>query len=135
MERRDTEPMTVPLAARGTSADVAYVLMVLQAAFGIVATLGMVLLMGGSLAHAIVPVLFVVALLVVAAQVARRRRWGLIAALVVESAGLGGLILDVVLGLLRQVNYVPTLTGLLTTVALPVAVIVLCVRSLMEEGR
>ena len=123
------------MAARGTSADVAYVLMLLQAAFGIVATLGMVLLMGGSLLHAVVPLLFVVALLVVAAQVARRRLWGLIAALVVESAGLGGLILDFVLGLLRQVNYVPTLTGLLTTVALPIAVIVLCVRSLIDGER
>jgi hypothetical protein len=127
---RDT--MTVPLEDRATSADVAYVLMLLQAAFGVVATLGMVLLMGGSVVHAIVPLLFAVALLVVAAKVARRRRWALIAALVVESAGLGGLMLDVVLGTLRQVDYVPTLTGLLTTVALPVAVIVLCVRSLAD---
>jgi hypothetical protein len=130
--------MTVPLtqqATRGTSADVAYVLMLLQAAFGLVATLGMVLLMGGSLAHAAVPLLFVIALLIIAAKVARRRRWALIAALIVESAGLGGLMLDVVLGVLRQVDYVPTLTGLLTTVALPIAVILLCVRSLMEPAR
>jgi hypothetical protein len=124
--------MTVPLENRATSADVAYVLMLLQATFGVVAMLGTVLLMGGSLAYAIMPLLFAVALLVIAAKVARRRRWALIAALVIESAGLGGLMLDVVLGTLRQVEYVPTLTGLLTTVALPTIVIVLCVRSLMD---
>src|SRR2546427_773020 len=54
-------------------ADVEYVLLLLQAGFEVLATLGMVVMMGGNVAYALVPGLHVVALLVFASFVARGR--------------------------------------------------------------
>jgi hypothetical protein len=112
---------------------VAHALLVLQGAFGIVATLGMVLLMGGNPAYAVVPLAGCVVLFTLAGLVARRRRWALIAAIVVEGMALGGWVLQNLAGLLPQIDSTINLVGLLTTVGLPAAVVVLCARTLAER--
>lgn len=123
---------TGPPAApeRGSGVDVVYVLMLLQATFGVVATLGLLVLMGGNPAVTVVPLLYGAALLTLASRAVRRRRWALIATIVVEGGALGGVVLEWAVGLLPQVDFQPTITGLVTTIALPVAVIVLCARAL-----
>ena len=112
---------------------VAHALLVLQGAFGIVATLGMLLLMGGNPAYAIVPLAGCVLLFTLAGLVARRRRWALVAAIIVEGIALAGWILQNLAGMLPVIDSTNTLVGLLTTVGLPAAVVVLCARTLAER--
>jgi len=104
-------------------ADVGYVLLLLQAGFEVLATLGMVVVMGGNVAYAIVPGLHAVALLLFASFVARGHRWAWWTVAAVEGLTLAGFQLNLVVGLLPQVQVTLTLVGLLTTVALPLAVL------------
>src|SRR5437773_2121686 len=74
----DPPPAPAPrtdAAAPGGRAHVAYVLLVLQAALEMLATLGMVALMGPAFWHWLLPLAHIVTLLVLASRVARGRRW------------------------------------------------------------
>lgn len=104
-------------------ADVAYVLLLLQAGFEVLATLGMVVVMGGNVAYAIVPGLHVVALLVFASFVARGHRWAWCVVVGLECVSLAGFQVNLLLGVLPPVQVTLTLVGLLTTLALPLAVL------------
>jgi hypothetical protein len=112
---------------------VAHALLVLQGGMGIVAALGMVLLMG-SPAFALVPLLGCVVLFTLAGLVARRRRWALVAAIILEGMAIAGWVLQVLIGMVPQVDFTVNLVGLLTTLALPAAVLVLCARALIEDA-
>jgi hypothetical protein len=113
----------------GTSADVAHVLLVLQAALGVLATLGLLLLMGGNPAYLIVGFGQPALLLLVAGRVARGRRWALMTVIVVETLSLAAFQLNLMLGLLPQVDMTVNLVGLVSQVVLPFAVIVECARA------
>ena len=98
-------------------------LLLLQAGFEVLATLGMVVMMGGNVAYAIVPGLHVVALLVFASFVARGHRWAWWVVVGVECVSLAGFQVNLLLGVLPPVQVTLTLVGLLTTLALPLAVL------------
>ncbi len=119
----------------GGRADLVYVLLLLQAALGLLATLGMVLLMGGNPSYAVVPVLHVLALFVLASLVARRRRRAVWFVLVLEALSVVGFALNLLLGLLPQVDMTLNLVGLLTSFGLPVAVLWQCINLLGERSR
>lgn len=112
------------------SGQLARSLLLVQAAFGLLATLGIVVLMGFNPVYAVAPVLHATALLVLGRCVARSRRWASATVVVLELLALCGWELQFVLGLLPQLDFTVTLTGLLTTVALPLAVLLLCARQL-----
>ncbi len=117
--------------ARGGRADVVYVLLLVQAAAGLLAMLGELVFMGGSPLYALAPVTKTLVLLVFAALVVRGRRGALVGVVALQLLALTGFALGAVAGLLPQLDFTPTLTGLLTGVVLPVAVTVLCVRLLI----
>lgn len=102
-------------------------LLVLQGAFGLTSTLGMLTLMGFDPLYAVAPLAHA-ALLMTLGALLERRRWALVAAIVAEVLAIGGWQLQVLLGLLPQLDFTVNLTGLLTTLVLPVTVLVLCAR-------
>ena len=110
---------------RGGSADVVYLLMLLQAGFGLLAMLGELLFMANPL-YLLVPITKAVLLFVVAAKVVSGRRWAWVTAIVVEGIGLIGFWLSLMAGLLPILSRTVTFVGLLTEIALPVTVICLC---------
>jgi hypothetical protein len=120
---------TVDLRA-GSSADVAYVLLLLQAALGVLATLGLLLLMGGNPAYLVVGFGGPVLLMVLAGGVARRRRWALVTVTVLELLSLCAYELNLLVGVVPQVGITVNLVGLLSQIALPVAIVWLCTRQL-----
>jgi hypothetical protein len=111
------------------SADVIYVLLLVQAAAGLLASVGEALLMATPL-YLVMPLAKAVALLVIAGRIVRGRRWAIVAAIVLEWLALLGVWLGTLVGLLPGLAPSMTLTGLLTQVALPIAVIVLTARLL-----
>lgn len=119
------------VAARGGPADVVYVLLLLQAGFGLVAMLGGLLLMGNPV-YLLAPAAKAVTLFVLAAKVASGRRWAWVAVLVLEGLGLIGFWLSLLGGLLPMLTRTVTLTGLLTEVAIPVVVVYFCARTLVD---
>ena len=102
-------------------------LLVLQGASGLTGTLGVVTLMGFNPVYALVPVLHA-ALLMTLGALLERRRWALVTVLVVEVLAVAGWQLQVLLGFIPQLDFTINLTGLLTTLALPLTVLVLCAR-------
>jgi hypothetical protein len=122
------------MSERGGPGDVVYVLLLLQAAAGLLASLGELLLMGTPI-YAILPVARAVVLVVLAAKIVRGRRWALITVVVVEWLGLLGVWLGLLLGLLPGLAPSVTLMALVTEVALPAAVITLCARTLAANPR
>ncbi|HZN18245.1 MAG TPA: hypothetical protein VFB84_08690 [Micromonosporaceae bacterium] len=118
-------------AARGGPADVVYLLLLLQAGFGLVAMLGGLLLMGNPV-YLLAPVAKAVTLFVLAAKVVSGQRWAWIVVLVLEGFGLIGFWLSLLGGLLPMLTRTVTLTGLLTEVGIPVVVIYFCVRTLVD---
>jgi hypothetical protein len=121
-------PAPLPVTAVATPdpagpAHVAYVLLLLQAALGVLATLGMILLMGGDPAYAVVGVGEPVLLAVLASRVARQRRWACYAVAVIEGLAVLGYQLNLLVGIAPQVDVTVNLVGLLTLVGLPVAVL------------
>lgn len=102
-------------------------LLVLQGAFGLTSTLGVLTLMGFNPAYAVVPVVHA-ALLMTLGGLLRRRRWALVTVVVVEVLAVAGWELQLLLGLLPQLDFTVNLTGLLTTLVLPVTVLVLAAR-------
>ncbi len=107
--------------------DVVFVLLLVQAGAGLLAAMGELVVMGSPL-YLAAPLLKAVAVIVVASGVARGRLWAGIAAIGVQWLGLLGLWFGLVLGLVPGLDPTITVVGLLTEVALPVAVIVLCAR-------
>jgi hypothetical protein len=120
---------TVDLRAGG-AADVAYVLLLLQAALGVLATLGLLLLMGGNPVYLVVGFGGPVLLIILAGGVARRRRWALFTVAILEVVSLGAYYLNLLVGLLPQVDVTVNLVGLLAQVALPIAIVWQCLRVL-----
>jgi hypothetical protein len=113
-----------------SNADVVYALVLLEGAFGLLAGLGMVVMMRGNPVYMLMPVAKLTALLVLATKVMGGRRWAMITLIVAQAVSLLGFWLDVVVGLLPQVQFTINLAGLLTGVAMPMVVIWLCTRLL-----
>jgi hypothetical protein len=88
---------------------------------------GEVLLMGSPL-YLVLPLVKAALLVVVGGRVVRGRRWAMGTAIALEWFTLIGMLLGVTVGLLPGLAPAVTLVGLLTGVALPVGVIVLCAR-------
>ncbi|MBB5873956.1 membrane-associated HD superfamily phosphohydrolase [Allocatelliglobosispora scoriae] len=120
--------------ARGGPADLARLLLLLQAGFVLVAMLGEIALMASPI-YAVLPIAKAALLLVLARTVAACRRWAMITTMAVQVLGLIGFWIGVLLGLLPQLDRTITLTGLITEVALPVALIVVCARLLSATPR
>src|SRR4051794_25709737 len=105
-------------------ADVAYVLCLMQGAFLLLAGLGELLLMGGNPAYLLLPVAKVVLLCWLATKVVTGRRWAAAALIAVQVVTLLGYQVQVIGGmLLPGLDFTVNLVGLLTNVAMPVAVI------------
>ncbi len=118
---------------RGNAADVAYVLLLLQAALGALATLGLLVLMGGNPVYLIAGLGGPLLLAVLAGGVARRRRWALATVIAYELVSVGAYQLNLMVGVLPQVDVTVNLVGLLSQVGLPVAVVVQCLRVLRAQ--
>jgi hypothetical protein len=106
--------------------DVVFVLLLVQAGAGLLASTGELALMGSPL-YLIVPIVKATAVVVIASRVARDRGWAIVAAVVVQWLGLLGMWFGLALGVVSPFSPTLTLTGLLTELALPLAVILLCV--------
>lgn len=112
------------------SADVVYVICLMQAAFVLLAGLGEVLLMAGNPLYLGPPVVKTVLLFVFAAKAVSGRRWAMVALIVVQGITLTGFWLQVGAGMLPWVDYTVNLVGLVTNVVLPAAAIYLCAKML-----
>lgn len=121
-------------ASQGDRADVVYVLLLVQVGAGLLSMLGEVLFMGGNLLYVLAPLTRAIATLVFAALVVRGRKGALIGVIVLQSLTLIGFTLSALVGLLPMLDFTPTLTGLLTGVALPIAVIIMCSRLLARPA-
>lgn len=119
--------------SRGGPADVLYVLLLVQAAAGLLASFGELLFMQNAL-YLVLPVLRAALLVLIAAKIVRGRRWAMVAALVMESFALFGMWAGALLGLAPGLSPSFTLAGLVTGVALPIAVIVLAARLLATRA-
>lgn len=119
-----TAPARVGVA--GSGLDVVYVLSLLQVAFLLLAAVGEVVLMGGNPAYLLLPVVKSALLIVFATRALSRRRWALRALTVLAWITLAGFALQLVIGLLPALDFTVNLVGLMTNVALPAAVILLC---------
>jgi hypothetical protein len=113
---------------------VAQSLLLLQAAFGLTAAIGMVVLMGFNPIYAVAPVLYAAMLIVLGALAARNRRWSLYVVVVVEALALAGWQLQQTIALLPQLDATLNLTGVLTTFVLPLVILLICVRILIRSS-
>lgn len=112
-----------------TRADVLYVLCLMQGAFLLLAGLGELLLMGGNPVYLLLPVAKLVLLLWLATKVVKGRRWAGITLIVVQAVTLLGYQVQLLGGaLLPMVDFTVNLVGLLTNLALPIAMIWLTVQ-------
>jgi len=111
------------------STDVAYVLVLVQIGAGLLAAVGEMLLMGSPL-YALMPLVKAGLLVFLAVKVLGGRRWALIALLAFEAVSLAGVGLSLAVGLLPGLDRTVTLAGLLTEIALPLAVAILCAQRL-----
>ena len=112
---------------RGGPGEVVYVLLLVQATAGLLASVGELLLMGTPL-YAALPVAKAAVLAVLAGKILRGRRWAVVTTIVLQWLGLLGVWLGVLIGLLPGLAPSITVVSLLTEVALPIAVILLCAR-------
>jgi hypothetical protein len=109
--------------------EVAFVLLVLQASAGILGALGLLVLMGSPL-HAVPALAGPAVQLVLAAFVVRERRWAWALVVAMEILFVYSFVANGALGLLPEVDLTLTLTGLLTRIALPIALICLAILAL-----
>jgi hypothetical protein len=115
-------------------ADVVYVLCLMQGAFLLLAGLGELLLMGGNPAYLLLPVAKVVLLLWLATKVVKGRRWAAYTLIAVQVVTLLGYQVQLMGGLLMPtLDFTVNLVGLLTNLALPVAVIWLAIQVLTRD--
>jgi hypothetical protein len=108
-----------------------FVLLLVQAGTILLATLGELLFMGGLPFYLIMPVVRITLLLVFGALALRGSKTGLIWLIVLQAFSLGGFLLSLGLGWLPQLDFTPNLTGLFTSLVLPIVVIVYCVQLLL----
>jgi LytS/YehU family sensor histidine kinase len=116
----------MPGSERGGLADVVYVLCLMQASFLVLAGLGEVLMMGGNGGYLVLPLIKAAGLLWLGAKVVRNRKWALITLIVVQAVSLVALPIQMLLSLVPAIDFAPSLVELLTTVALPAALIAMC---------
>lgn len=125
-----THPPTLPMPAAQAepgAVDVTYVLLLLQGAFGVLAVLGLVLIMAGNPIYAVVPLVKPVVLFLLAAGLVRGWRRARMTIIVIETLGLAGYGLNLLIGFAREADVTVNLVTVLTNVALPLVVIWLCV--------
>jgi len=113
----------------GAPVDIVYVLCLLQAGFVLLGALGEVLLMGGNGAYLVLPVAKLVVLIWLATNAVSGRRWAMTTLIVLQSITLAGFAVQLLLSLVPAIGLTVNLVGLASNVVLPVALIVLCVRS------
>ncbi|WP_203908266.1 hypothetical protein [Rhizocola hellebori] len=110
--------------------NVVFVLLLVQAATILLATVGELLFMSGLFFYALVPLARAVLLITFGSLALRGHRGALIGLVVLEALSLLGFVLSVGVGLLPTLDFTPTLTGLFTTGFLPIVVIVYCAQML-----
>ena len=110
-------------------AEVLFVLLTLQAALALLGAVGLLLFMGSAL-YLAGSVLKGTVLFVLATKIVRGREWALVLTIAVEWVALLAVWAGVLLGLLPMFTPSMTMTGLLTEVGLPVAVMWLCATQL-----
>jgi hypothetical protein len=110
--------------------NVVFVLLLVQAATILLATVGELLFMSGLFFYALMPLARVTLLITFGALALRGHRGALIGLIVLEALSLLGFLLSVAVGLLPALDFTPTLTGLFTTGFLPIVVIVYCAQLL-----
>jgi hypothetical protein len=132
---RPGEPADLAPQRLGGPADVAFVLSLLQVAFLVLAAAGEALLMGGSGAYLLVPLIKIVILVWLGAKIVTGRRWAMITMIVVQSITLVGFAVQLALSLVPALGLTVNLVGVTTSLALPIAVIVLCARSMPVRPR
>ena len=103
---------------------VGFVLLVLQASAGVLGVLG-VLVLTGSLVHALPPLIGPVLQVVLAAHVARGRRWAWAVTIAMETVFVYAFAANGLAALVPQLQLTVSVTGLLMRLGLPVALIVL----------
>ena len=104
--------------------EVGFVLLVLQASAGVLGALGLGVVMASPL-HAVPALIGPVAQVVLAFAVTRGRRWAWAVVIAMETVFVYAFAANGVLALAPQLQVTVTLTGLLTRLAVPVALIVL----------
>jgi hypothetical protein len=115
-------------------AELARLLLLMMAGLTLLAMVGQIVLMG-TLWYAVVPIMKAALLMVLARKVAALRRWAMITTIVVAGVSLAGFTLSSLVALLPQLDHTVTLTGLLTEIALPITLIVLCAQLLAVTPR
>jgi hypothetical protein len=123
---------TTSQAERGGTADVIYVLCLLQAGFLLLAGIGETLLMGNGL-YLIIPIAKMALLFVLAAKAAAGRRWALIVLVVVQGVTVLGFWVQVAVGLTPWVDFTVNLAVLITNFALPGVLVYLCATQLRRK--
>ncbi len=113
-----------------TKGNVVFVLLLVQVATILLATVGELLFMSGLFFYALVPLARVTLLIVFGALALRGHRASLIALIVLQTLSLLGFALSIAVGLLPAADFTPTLTGLFTTAVLPIIIIVYCAQLL-----
>ena len=101
-------------------------LLMVQCGTILLAMLGELLFMGGFPLYAAVPMAWVILTVICAALIQRGHRGAIIGTIVLQAFSLAGFGLSVAAGVLPQVAFTPSLTGLVTGVVLPIVVIVYC---------
>jgi hypothetical protein len=114
--------------------DVIYALVLLQGGFGVLASFGVVGLMGSPV-YLVAPLVKFAAMLFLAVRIARGRRWASITMIAVQSASVAGYLISLLISLFPAVTATVNLVGLITGLAVPAAVIWLCVRMLKRTSR
>jgi hypothetical protein len=109
-------------------ADLARVLVVLQAGLGILALLGQLVVNGGNPLY--LPVAVAHTALLLACAAAPHRRWAMVTLVVLEGLSVAGFWVSLAVGLLPWVVYPANLVGVLTDLVLPAAVLYLAARLL-----
>lgn len=115
-------------------AEVLFVLLTLQAALALLGAVGLLLFMGSAL-YLAGSVLKGAVLFVLATKIVGGREWALVLAIAVEWVALLAVWAGVLLGLLPMFTPSMTMTGLLTEIGLPVAVMWLCATQLASTRR
>jgi hypothetical protein len=105
---------------------VVFVLLLVQSGAILLAMLGELLFMAGLPFYAVAPLIRVILTLVFAALILRGHRGATIGTIALQGVSLIGFALGAVAGVLPQIDFTPTLTGLVTGVVLPIVVIVYC---------
>jgi hypothetical protein len=111
---------------------VVLVLVCVQIGAGVLAMIGELLFMGGNPWYIWEPLVRTIVIAVLAGLM-HRRSGALIGLMAMQMISLAGFSISAALGLLPQLIFTPTLTGLLTGLGLPIAIFVLSLREWNAE--